>query len=59
VAEIGPIAVGVDAMPITYTQYKSEIYKDPTCGSNGLNHAMLLVGYGTENGEDYWLLKNR
>ena len=28
------------------------------CSSQTINHAILVVGYGTENGVDYWLVKN-
>ena len=31
------------------------------CSKNGrwdLNHAVTVVGYGTDGGEDYWLIKN-
>lgn len=34
------------------------VYKDHTC-SHKVNHGVLVVGYGTEDGEDYWLVKNR
>lgn len=27
------------------------------CGKN-INHAVVVVGYGTENGMDYWLVRN-
>ncbi|RNA16062.1 cathepsin L1-like, partial [Brachionus plicatilis] len=58
VDEIGPIAVGIDADRTSFTLYRGGIYFDPACSSENLNHAVLVVGYGTENGKDYWLIKN-
>lgn len=28
------------------------------CGSTRINHAITVVGYGRENGENYWMIKN-
>ena len=28
------------------------------CTATKTNHAVVVVGWGTENGVDYWLLKN-
>lgn len=41
------------------TPFDSGVYDEPGCGITGLNHAVLVVGYGTEAGKDYWLVKNR
>ena len=39
--------------------YSSGIFDEPYCSSTSLTHAMVIVGYGTYNGKDYWLVKNR
>ena len=40
--------------------YSSGIYNNTECSTITLNHAMLLVGYGTDaTYGDYWILKNR
>uniref|UniRef100_A0A8C6SJN5 Uncharacterized protein n=1 Tax=Neogobius melanostomus TaxID=47308 RepID=A0A8C6SJN5_9GOBI len=55
VATVGPISVGIDADPIL--SYSSGIFSDTDC-TGSVNHAVLAVGYGTDGGQDYWLVKN-
>ncbi|NXT88093.1 CATS protein, partial [Anhinga rufa] len=57
VANVGPISVGIDASQPTFFLYKAGIYHDPSC-SQVTNHAVLVIGYGSLDGEDYWLVKN-
>jgi len=40
----------------TLVTYKSGIMT--ACSDRDLNHSVTLVGYGTQSGTDYWILKN-
>lgn len=57
IAVVGPISVAIDATRPKFTLYRSGVYDDASCSQN-VNHAVLVVGYGTLNGQDYWLVKN-
>lgn len=54
-----PVAAGVDASRPSFQLYKTGVYNDPLCSSSKkLDHWMLVVGYGTYEGRDYWLCQN-
>ena len=56
VALHGPLAVSVDAMTQLWWPYTGGIMKG--CCNHDPDHAVLIVGFGVENGEKYWLIKN-
>jgi len=58
VAKVGPVAVAIDAGQQSFQHYKSGVYVDAKCDKVNQNHVVLAVGYGSEGGKDYWLIKN-
>lgn len=66
-AATGPLSVALDAT-LAFQFYKRGVLdpsSHPLLGGcqdktteEQLNHAVLIVGYGTESGKDYWIVKN-
>ena len=58
--QTGPLSIAINADPLQ--TYSSGIIDIPPseCPSTGINHAVLLVGYGHDSSieKDYWLIKN-
>jgi C1A family cysteine protease len=56
VANVGPVSIGIFVTD-NFFSYSSGVFSDQNCAQSP-NHAVLIVGYGTDNGQDYWLIKN-
>jgi len=54
----GPLAVAINATPLQY--YTSGIINlsSAYCSPSALDHAVVIVGYGSSNGLNYWIVRN-
>ena len=52
----GPVSVAIEADRMAFQGYTGGVIT-AGCGTQ-LDHGVLAVGYGTEDGEDYFLVKN-
>ncbi|KAL8464098.1 hypothetical protein ACS0TY_033863 [Phlomoides rotata] len=59
VAFVRPVSVAFEVVN-GFRAYESGVYTSTTCGNTPMdvNHAVLAVGFGVENGIPYWLIKN-
>ncbi|KAL6610463.1 hypothetical protein ACP70R_040432 [Stipagrostis hirtigluma subsp. patula] len=51
-----PVSVGICGSARAFQLYSQGIFDGP-CPTS-LDHAVLIVGYGSEGGKDYWIVKN-
>merc|ERR1719510_1371280 len=52
-----PVSVAIEADQMVFQHYTGGILTDSACGEN-LDHGVLVVGYGIDNGQKYWKVKN-
>lgn len=54
---LAPTSVTIEADTLVFQQYTGGVLNSKSCGTN-LDHAVTAVGYGTESGQDYFLVRN-
>jgi C1A family cysteine protease len=52
-----PVSIAIASRSSVYRFYKSGIINSSYCGTR-VDHAVLVVGYGSSNGQRYWIIKN-
>lgn len=52
-----PLSVAIQANQLSFQLYSSGIFTNTNCGTQ-LDHATNVVGWGTSNGMDYWIMRN-
>jgi cathepsin F len=52
----GPISVAFNADKLF--SYRSGIISGSSCDPKVMSHAVLLVGFGEQDGKKYWIVKN-
>lgn len=56
--QYGPVSAAVASSSYILQFYSSGVLTDTACGT-GINHAILIVGYGTDtDGTPFWTVKN-
>ncbi|XP_046647106.1 ervatamin-B-like [Daphnia pulicaria] len=53
----GLLAVAI-AVVNSFMSFRGDVYDDNACDDVDVNHAVVVVGWGTLNGVDYWMVRN-
>jgi len=53
---VGPVSIAIEADQSAFQFYSSGVFTG-LCGAN-LDHGVLAVGYGTDSGNNYYIVKN-
>ena len=56
--QYGPVAIAIDSSKMSFNFYSGGIYDEPRCRNDYMDHAVGLIGYGSENGVQYWIVRN-
>lgn len=52
-----PVSVAIDAHHRAFKLYRSGVFSLDSCTTH-LTHGVLMVGYGEQDGKEYWKIKN-
>jgi C1A family cysteine protease len=53
----GVLAVAIQADQSSFQRYRTGIFDSASCGTQ-LDHATNVVGWGSEAGQEYWIMRN-
>ncbi|KAH7442386.1 hypothetical protein KP509_03G086100 [Ceratopteris richardii] len=53
-----PVSVAINAGSRDFQLYAGGVFSSCSDDPNDIDHAVLAVGYGSEHGKDFWIVKN-
>jgi C1A family cysteine protease len=54
---VGPVSIAIEADQTVFHAYTGGIINSASCGTS-LDHGVLVVGYGVEAGQEFYIVKN-